>query len=128
MSKSVVDESKISTIALGAEIVGEITASGSFRVEGKIKGNVTISGKLVVVDTGVIEGDVTCNSALVSGKLDGKIIVEELLQLNPTARIHGDIVTSKIKIEEGAIFTGTCNMDTKELLSQANQTTQYQQQ
>lgn len=111
MSKNVSDENNVSTIALGVEIVGEITANGSFRVVGKIKGNLKLSGKLVVDDTGVIEGDVICKSALIAGKLDGKIMVEELLQFTKTARVHGEIVTSKLAIEDGAIFTGTCNMD-----------------
>ena len=113
----VVDD-KISTIAAGVEITGEIVANGNFRIEGKVKGNIKISGKLVMDETGMIDGNVTCNSALISGKLDGKIIVEELLELKSTAKIHGDIVTAKLSIEEGAIFTGTCNMDSKEVLNQ----------
>ena len=117
MGKVIADETKISTIAAGAEITGEITANGNFRIEGKIKGNIKISGKLVIDDTGVIDGNVTCKSALISGKLDGKIIVDELLELKSTAKIHGDIVTAKLSIEDGAIFTGTCNMDSKEVLN-----------
>ena len=60
----VVDD-KISTIAAGVEITGEIIANGNFRIEGKIKGNIKISGKLVMDETGMIDGNVTCNSALI---------------------------------------------------------------
>lgn len=118
MAKTAIDETKISTIALGAEIIGDITANGNFRIEGRVKGTINISGKLVVDDTGVIEGTLTCKSAQISGKVDGKITVEELLELKRTAKIHGDIITAKISVEEGAVFTGTCNMDSKEPLSQ----------
>ena len=118
MGKMTADETKISTIASGAEITGEINANGNFRIEGKVKGNIKISGKLVIDGTGEIEGDVVCKSALISGKLDGKILVEELLELKSTAKIHADIVTGKISIEEGAVFTGTCNMDSKDVLAQ----------
>lgn len=120
MSKETADDGKISTLALGAEIIGEINASGSFRVVGKIKGNIKITGRLVVDDAGVIEGDVTCKIASISGKIDGRVVAEEMLELNKTARVHGDIVTTKIKIEEGAIFTGTCNMDSKDVLPSGN--------
>lgn len=105
------DQSKISIIALGADVTGEINADGNFRVDGKIKGNLRLSGRLVVVDTGVIEGDVVCKSAIIAGKVDGKITVEELLSLNATAKVHGDIIASKIAIVDGAIFSGTCKMD-----------------
>lgn len=105
------DQSKTSTIALGAEIVGEINANGNFRIEGKIKGNLKITGRLVVVETGIIEGDVSCKSASIAGKLDGKIVVEELLALTSTSNVHGDIIVNKLSVEEGAVFTGTCKMD-----------------
>jgi cytoskeletal protein CcmA (bactofilin family) len=32
------------------------------------------------------------------------------LVLKASAKIFGDIITSRISIEPGAIFTGTCNM------------------
>lgn len=113
MGKTVTDDSKLSTIAAGVEIVGEIKASGNFRIEGTIKGNITLSGRLVLDAPGVIEGDVVCNSARISGKMDGKLMVESLLELTDTARVHGQITTAKIKVDEGAIFTGTCDMDSK---------------
>ena len=43
----------------------------------------------------------------------GKISVEETLVLQETACVHGDIITDKLVVENGAIFTGTCNMDAK---------------
>jgi cytoskeletal protein CcmA (bactofilin family) len=116
MGKVSTDESKISSIAAGTEIIGDIVSNGNFRFEGLLKGTINISGKLVVDESGVIEGNITCKSAMISGKIDGKIVVDELLELKHSANIHGDIVTAKISIEEGAIFTGTCNMDSKEPL------------
>lgn len=112
MAKEIQDDrSKTSTISMGTEIVGEITANGNFRVEGKIKGNLKITGLLVVGGTGEIEGDVVCKSATVAGKIDGKITVEELMALTETAKVHGDIITSKISVDQGAVFSGTCKMD-----------------
>ena len=113
MSKNISEESKTSTIAAGVEIVGEIKANGNIRIDGKVKGNITLTGKLVVVNTGVIEGDVKCKNANIAGKFDGKIIVEETLTLHETSSVHGDIVTDKLVVENGAVFTGTCNMDKK---------------
>ena len=113
MSKTISEESKTSTIAVGVEIVGEIKANGNIRVDGKIKGNLELTGKLVMVETGIIEGDVICKNASIAGKFDGKISVEETLVLQETACVHGDIITDKLVVENGAIFTGTCNMDAK---------------
>ena len=121
MSKNISEESKTSTIAAGVEIVGEIKANGNIRIDGTVKGNITLTGKLVVVNTGVIEGDVQCKNANIAGKFDGKINVEETLTLHETANLHGDIVTDKLVVENGAVFTGTCNMDRKGSSSQPSQ-------
>lgn len=93
--------------------MGDINANGNFRIEGTIKGNIRLSGRLVLDATGVIEGDVICNSARISGKMDGKLTVETLLELTDTANVHGQIFTAKMKVDEGAVFTGSCDMDSK---------------
>lgn len=98
---------------MGVEIVGEINANGNIRLEGKVKGNINLTGKLVVVNTGEIEGDVKCKNAVIGGKFNGKITVEESLTLQETASLRGDIFTDKLVVENGAVFSGTCNMDGK---------------
>ena len=62
-----------------------------------------------------------CKNANIAGKFDGKINVEETLTLHETANLHGDIVTDKLVVENGAVFTGTCNMDRKGSSSQPSQ-------
>ena len=73
-------------------------------------GNITISGKLVLGNTGRIEGNIQCTNADLSGEVKGTVNINETLSLKSTAKINGDIVTSKLAIEAGAVFTGTCNM------------------
>lgn len=103
-----------SIIAFGTEFVGEIKSNGSVRIAGKLKGNISLTERLVIDKSGVVEGEISCKVANISGKVDGKLSCAELLELKDTASVHGDIDTTKIIIEEGAIFTGTCQMDTKD--------------
>lgn len=109
---SATDGASINLIGNGTTIIGDITSNGDIRIDGSLKGNISISGKLVVGSSGNIEGNVTCQNADVSGKINGKINVTELLSLKSTAKLLGDIVTGKITIEPNATFTGTCNMGT----------------
>ena len=44
------------------------------------------------------------------GEIKGKIEVSDLLILKPSAVIRGDILTSKLIVETGAIFNGGCKM------------------
>jgi len=68
-------------------------------------------GKLVVGPSGSITGDIQCKNADISGKIEGKISVSELLTLKASSKFTGDIITGKLAIEPGAIFTGTCSMN-----------------
>lgn len=104
------ESASINLIGNGTTIAGDINANGDLRIDGGLKGNITISGKLVVGQSGKIEGNIICQNADVSGEIHGKVSVSELLSLKASAKLLGDIVTGKISIEPNATFTGTCNM------------------
>ncbi len=107
---SVTDGASINLIGNGTNIVGDITSNGDVRIDGSLKGNISISGKLVIGPSGLLEGNVQCQNADVSGEIRGKVNVTELLTLKATSKLLGDIITGKISIEPNATFTGTCNM------------------
>ena len=120
---SAVDSSSINLIGNGTSITGDIKSNGDVRIDGTLKGNITISGKLVVGTSGNIEGNVICQNADVSGEIHGKVSVSERLSLKASAKLLGDIVTGKISIEPSATFTGTCNMGAiVKNISNANET------
>jgi cytoskeletal protein CcmA (bactofilin family) len=105
-----IDATSVNLIGNGTSLVGEIKSNGDFRIDGNLKGNIEVKGKLVVGATGKIEGEIICQNADISGEIKGKINVGELLTLKSSARLAGDIVTGKIAIEPEAQFTGTCSM------------------
>ncbi len=100
----------INIINNGTVIEGEIKSNGDIRIDGTIRGSVTSKSKVVIGATGVVEGDVHCQSADISGSITGKTTVVEMLFLKSHARINGDIHTGKLVVEVGASFTGNCNM------------------
>lgn len=104
------DSGSINLLGVGTKINGDITSNGDFRIDGTLIGNITISGKLVLGSTGHIEGNIECTNADLSGNVKGTVKIKEILSLKSTAKINGDIITGKLAIEAGAIFTGTCNM------------------
>jgi cytoskeletal protein CcmA (bactofilin family) len=104
------DGSSVNLLAAGTSIIGDVKSNGDFRIDGTLKGTLSVKGKLVVGPSGHIEGEIECQNADVSGEIKGKINVSELLMLRATAKISGDIFTGKISIEPDAQFTGTCSM------------------
>ena len=104
------DSASINLIGNGTTIIGDINSDGDVRIDGTLKGNISISGKLVVGSSGKIEGSVICQNADVSGEIHGKVTISDLLSLKASAKLLGDIITGKISIEPSATFTGTCSM------------------
>ena len=100
-------------IGNGTTIKGEIVATGDIRVDGTIIGTMKSTGKVVIGQQGVVEGDIICNSADISGKVKGTIRVDELTSLKATSRLEVELYTKQLFIEVGAIFTGKCDMSQK---------------
>lgn len=111
MAKNIELESPvINIIGNGTSIKGNIEAQGDFRIDGTLIGSVVSKGKVVVGQTGMVEGEIICQSADFSGNIKAKVVVDELLSMKSTANLSGEITTGKISIEPGAKFTGSCNM------------------
>ncbi len=100
----------VNLVASGTRISGEIQSNSDLRIDGHLIGNLNVKGKLVVGNSGKIEGEVECQNADISGEIKGKITVSELLMLRATSRVNGDIFTSKLAIEPDAQFSGACGM------------------
>jgi cytoskeletal protein CcmA (bactofilin family) len=100
----------VNLISQGTEITGDIKSTGDIRVDGVLNGNMITKGKVVIGPTGKIKGEVECKNSEVSGMVDGKISVSQLLNLKATSKINGTIITNKLSIEPGAVFTGNCSM------------------
>ena len=101
----------INLLGPGTVVKGEIRINGDFRIDGTLHGSIECKGKIVVGPSGSIEGDIQCQNADFSGEVKANVKVAELLTLKETARFSGDILTSKLAIEPGAKFSGTCRMD-----------------
>lgn len=94
----------------GSTQKGELSFEASFRIDGKYEGTIRSSGRLVVGEGGLVDGDVQVRHVLVSGEVRGSVEAGEQLHIAPGGRVHADITTPSLVIEDGAIFEGNCTM------------------
>lgn len=97
-------------ISQGTKLVGDISSEGSFRIEGELEGNLKVKGKVVIGETGFIDGDVICENADIEGHFKGNLKVNACLNLKSTANINGEVITDQLIVEAGASFNATCQM------------------
>lgn len=110
MKKTVPESQATNMIAVGTSVTGDIESAGDFRIEGSITGTVKAKGKIVIGESGSVDGELFCTNADVSGIVKGKLEVLDSLLLRANSKFSGDVVTKKIAIETGAIFSGNCEM------------------
>jgi len=100
----------VNSIGKGSVLEGSINAPGDIRIDGVLKGKLTVKGRFVLGQSGTVEGEVECGSAVISGELKANIKSSQVLILKETAKLYGDIQTEKLSIEPGAMFSGKCAM------------------
>jgi cytoskeletal protein CcmA (bactofilin family) len=98
----------------GCTIRGELEFKNSFRLDGRVEGNVRSHAELVVGDSGVVEGEVAVARCLVGGQVRGTIRASEQVVLHATAKVWADIFTPALVMEDGAFLEGNVNMDQAE--------------
>tara|TARA_B110001454_G_scaffold105946_1_gene99734 strand:- start:503 stop:931 length:429 start_codon:yes stop_codon:yes gene_type:complete len=99
------DNDESSFISETCHIEGEITSKGEVVIAGIIDGNI-VSKKLVVLDTGTINGNIESARIEVEGQINGNIQGNNIF-LGRNALVKGDIYFYEtLKTEEGADVDG----------------------
>ncbi len=97
-------------VGRGSIIEGTVTVQSSLRVDGKIIGTVNVADSLIVGKDGEIEGEVRVKNAVIGGKVKNKIIASGKVVLEAKSVVYGEVKTSRLVIDEGAVFEGRCLM------------------
>lgn len=97
-------------IGRGSVIEGTLTVQSSLRVDGKIIGTVQVADSLIVGKDGEIEGEVRVKNAVIGGKVKNKIVATGKVVLEAKSVVYGEVKTSRLVIDEGAVFEGKCVM------------------
>lgn len=101
-------------VGAGTTVAGDSEFKGMLRIDGHYSGRIrSEKGTLIVSSGGLVEANVEVATARVNGTLNGDIVAAERIEFGRTARVHGNIQTPALVIEEGAIFEGQCRMTPK---------------
>lgn len=100
----------LNLIGLDTKIEGNIKTKHDAKLSGHLIGNIETDKKVIISESGLIEGNVKCSTIVVAGTITGSIKVSGKVKLMATALVNGDIYTKNLKVEEGAEFNGDCIM------------------
>lgn len=104
-------------IADDVEIGGPIKCTGGVRMGGKLSGDLTCAGDVMIEKTSQIKGNLSVNSLVVLGAIKGCIIAKERVELKGNARVAGDIKAKRLVVEEGVSLSGKIEITPSESAS-----------
>jgi cytoskeletal protein CcmA (bactofilin family) len=99
------------TVHEGVFLEGVLQFDSSVKICGQFKGKIHSSGYLYIDETAEITGELAAGSVVISGYVKGTIIAKDSVEMLPSGKIFGDVKASKLKIADGVIFEGKCEMD-----------------
>jgi cytoskeletal protein CcmA (bactofilin family) len=76
-------------------------------IEGRFQGRIILPSSTLTIGRGAkVEAEVKVRSLMLHGELTGTAIAAERVVISETARMNGDIRTTKVSISNGAQFKG----------------------
>ncbi len=97
----------LNSLVQGTYIEGKIKATSDIRIDGTIKGDLDCKAKVIIGPSGVIEGTIKCQNAVIEGHFDGTLHVTELLNVRETAKVTGEVSYGKLNVQSGAVISGS---------------------
>jgi cytoskeletal protein CcmA (bactofilin family) len=98
-------------ISRATRVVGDLHFTGELQLEGKVTGNIIADNekdaKLVIADTGLVEGEVRAPIVIVNGKVQGNIYSSKHLELAAKGNVVGTVHYHSIEMVKGAQVNGS---------------------
>ena len=107
-------------IAEDVEINGSMKCSGAVKMAGKLNGDLTCEGNVLVEKSAAIKGNVSAASIVVLGMIKGNIVAKERIELKGTARVAGDIKAKRLVVEEGVTLVGKSEISPSESVGEGS--------
>ncbi|GAB4472050.1 MAG: hypothetical protein Kow00124_09630 [Anaerolineae bacterium] len=99
-----------STIGAGATLAGTLIAQGNVRIAGTFEGNVTAAGEVLILEGGMLKGDLLCDSAVIAGQVQGNITARRVA-VKATGQVLGDLRLERLASDEGGFVKGLVTME-----------------
>jgi cytoskeletal protein CcmA (bactofilin family) len=90
-----------------SRVEGKFEVADSIEIECENGGELTVGGRLVIGEQGVVSADVHTVDAVIKGRYDGNMVATGNVEITATGRVSGNIETDSLVISQGGFFNGT---------------------
>ena len=98
------------TLGRETNFSGSMRFTASLKIDGEFEGEIESSGFLYIEEGAEVRADIKVRSIVIGGVVHGNIIATEKLEMLATGQVFGNVTISKLKIADGVVFEGKCEM------------------
>jgi cytoskeletal protein CcmA (bactofilin family) len=99
------------TLGSSTSFNGVLRFRETLRIQGKFKGAIEATGALIVDKGAMVEADhISVTSLTVYGTVIGPVHAVDKVDMFGGAELRGDVTAARIRIADGVLFEGQCNM------------------
>lgn len=99
-------------IGKSLRVKGIVSGSEDLYIDGIVEGTIKLeNNNLTIGPNGKVQADVEARSIILLGTLQGNVRVGERIEIRKTGSLEGDLITSRIVIEDGAVFRGSIDIE-----------------
>ena len=96
----------------GTNITGELQFSNTLRIDGNFHGSITSGDTLIIGEHAVVHADIKVGEIEIHGQVFGNVEVKRRAEISSTGRLRGDLQTSILIVQAGAVLDGKSHMAT----------------
>ena len=109
----------LSLLGKNARFKGVIMFEGTARIDGRLEGDISTEGTLVVGEEAIVDGNIVARTVICAGNITGDIVASERVELLAPAIFTGRVKTPRLSLQEGVSFLGTSEVRSSGLATSA---------
>jgi len=92
-------------------VVGQIFTKEDLYVDGDVEGTIESQDtKITIGPNGRVQAGIKAREVVILGQVQGNVEASDKVDIRKDAKLVGDIATSRISIEDGALFKGSIDI------------------
>jgi cytoskeletal protein CcmA (bactofilin family) len=93
-------------VGVHAELNGDLETDGFTRIDGAVRGNLTVKGRVIIGESARLQGALSGTAVTIGGVVQGNVLASERLTVLAAAIVLGDVITRRIQAGEGCLIHG----------------------
>jgi cytoskeletal protein CcmA (bactofilin family) len=105
------DSRSAASVGKSVKIIGQIFTKEDLYVDGDVEGTIeSLENKVTVGPNGRVQASIRAREVIILGQVQGNVETSDKVDIRKDAKLVGDITTSRISIEDGALFKGSIDI------------------